>query len=164
MHRFLCDAMLGSLARWLRFFGYDTSYMDPSTDDRSLAERARTEDRWLLTRDRELAALGPRTMFLRTETVEDQLVEVFVRLGVRPSVGLERARCSECNGELDPVDAGAVANEVPPHVRRTASRFSRCRGCGRVYWPGSHGHRILDTMKRVAARVPDGSGAGHDVE
>ena len=70
MPRFLCDAMLGSLARWLRFFGFDAAYMDPSTDDRRLAERASTEDRWLLTRDRELASIGPRTMLLRSGAVE----------------------------------------------------------------------------------------------
>jgi uncharacterized protein with PIN domain len=153
MPRFLCDAMLGSLARWLRFFGYDAEYMDPSTEDRLLAERARSESRWLLTRDRELAAIGPRTILLRSEGVEEQLVEVFGRLGVRPKVGLGRARCGECNGELEPADAGAVAPDVPPYVLRTAERFKRCRGCGRVYWPGSHGDRILAAMDRVAARL-----------
>jgi uncharacterized protein with PIN domain len=164
MARFLCDAMLGSLARWLRFFGYDAEYMDPSTDDRQLAERARAEDRWLLTRDRDLAAIGPRTMLLRSEAVEDQLVEVFGRLGVRPWIGLDHARCAECNGELEPADAGTVARDVPPYVLRTADHFSRCRGCGRVYWPGSHGNRIIAMMGRVAARVPDPHGTGHDGE
>jgi uncharacterized protein with PIN domain len=156
--------MLGSLARWLRFFGYDAAYMDPSTEDRRLADRARSEGRWLLTRDRGLAAVGPRTMLLRSEAVEDQLVEVFERLGVRPEVGLERARCGECNGELEPADAGKVARDVPPYVLRTATRFKRCRGCGRVYWPGSHGDRILATMGRVAARLPGRGTSGTDQE
>lgn len=154
MPRFLCDAMLGSLARWLRFFGYDAAYMDPSVEDGLLADRARSEDRWLLTRDRELAAKGPRTMLLRSETVEDQLVEVFDRLGVRPRVSLDRARCGECNGELVPADVETVARDVPPYVLQTAERFTRCRECGRVYWRGSHGDRILARMSRVAARLP----------
>ncbi len=46
---FLCDAMLGSLARWLRFFGFDTTYLDPGVPDRVLADLARSEERWLLT-------------------------------------------------------------------------------------------------------------------
>jgi hypothetical protein len=96
--------------------------------------------------------------------VEDQLVEVFERLGVRPEVGLERARCGECNGELEPADAGKVARDVPPYVLRTATRFKRCRGCGRVYWPGSHGDRILATMGRVAARLPGRGTSGTDQE
>jgi uncharacterized protein with PIN domain len=152
--------MLGSLARWLRFFGYDAEYMDPSTEDHRVAERARSEGRWLLTRDRELAAVGPRSMLLRSETVEDQLVEVFERLGVRPRVSLDRARCGECNGELDPADRDAVTRDVPPYVFRTAERFNRCRGCGRVYWPGSHSDRILATMGRIAARLPSRNTSG----
>ena len=150
--------MLGSLARWLRFFGYDAVYMDPSSADRQLVERARSEERWLLTRDRELAAIGPRTVLLRSEELEDQLVEVFERLGVLPRAGLDSARCAECNGELVPADARSVARDVPPYVLRTAARFKRCRGCGRVYWPGSHSDRILNTMRRVVARLPTSEG------
>ena len=30
--RFLCDHMLGSLARWLRFLGYDTLYPEAMDD------------------------------------------------------------------------------------------------------------------------------------
>jgi uncharacterized protein with PIN domain len=153
MHRFLCDAMLGSLARWLRFFGYDAEFMDPSVADDEVANRARDEGRWLLTRDRELAAVGPRSVLIRAGDLESQLVEVFGRLGLRPEVELQRARCGECNGELHSVAAEEVAAVVPPYVLRTAERFSRCAGCGRVYWPGSHSERILETMERVAKAV-----------
>ena len=38
--KLLCDQMLGSLARWLRFMGYDTAYPEPGPD-RTLIERAR---------------------------------------------------------------------------------------------------------------------------
>jgi len=30
--KLLCDHMLGSLARWLRFMGYDTAYPEPGPD------------------------------------------------------------------------------------------------------------------------------------
>jgi uncharacterized protein with PIN domain len=141
--------MLGSLARWLRFFGYDAEFGDPSHDDSHLADRARDEGRWLLTRDRGLASLGPRTVLIRADELEGQLVEVFLRLDLRPESGLDRARCGECNGELEPVEADQVAGVVPPYVFRTAERFKRCNGCGRVYWPGSHSGRILETMQAV---------------
>ena len=32
VQRFMADEMLGSLARWLRVLGYDTSYQRGSTD------------------------------------------------------------------------------------------------------------------------------------
>jgi uncharacterized protein with PIN domain len=151
--RFLCDAMLGSLARWLRFFGFDTVFHEPGREDRLLAEQARAEDRWLLTRDRELASAGPRTMLIRADELEDQLIEVFGRLDLRPDATLENARCSECNGELVDVTREDVAEVAPPHVLATAPRFRRCTSCGRVYWPGSHGDRILERMESVISRL-----------
>jgi uncharacterized protein with PIN domain len=151
--RFLCDAMLGSLARWLRFFSFDSVYLEPGPEDRVLAERARAEGRWLLTRDRELASAGPRTMLVRADDLEDQLIEVFGRLGLRPDATLENARCGECNGELIDVLREEVSDVVPPHVLATSSRFRRCTGCRRVYWPGSHGDKILACMKRVTERL-----------
>ncbi len=148
MPRFVCDAMLGTLARWLRLFGYDTLFLGP-VEDRVVAKRAAAEERWLLTRDRELAAVGPRTLLVRAEDLEEQLREVFARLELAPAAGLAGSRCAECNGELEAVEPEEVAAQVPPHVRRTAGRFRRCRGCGRVYWPGSHSGRIVARMHRV---------------
>jgi uncharacterized protein with PIN domain len=142
--------MLGSLARWLRFFGYDTVFLEPGPEDRVLADRARKEGRWLLTRDRELASAGPRTMLVRADELDDQLCEVFERLELRPEPTLDAARCGECNGELVDVSRDEVAEVTPPHVLATAPRFRRCSDCGRVYWPGSHGERILDRMTTIA--------------
>jgi uncharacterized protein with PIN domain len=157
-HRFLCDAMLGSLARWLRFFGYDAVFLEPGPEDRLLAEMARSEGRWLLTRDRELASAGPRTMLIRSEGLDDQLVEVFKRLGLRPEATLDHARCGECNGDLADVSRDDVTDVAPPHVLATSPRFRRCTGCRRVYWPGSHGGRILVRMEQVVDRLdPEGS-------
>ena len=153
--RFLCDAMLGSLARWLRFFGFDSVFLDPGPEDRALADQARAEGRWLLTRDRELASAGPRTMLVRAEDLEGQLIEVFQRLGLRPDPTLENARCGECNGDLEEVTREEVDDVAPPHVLATAPRFRRCSGCRRVYWPGSHGDRILERMEAVVRRLND---------
>ena len=52
--KFLCDEMLANLARWLRAAGYDTLLAQQRASDRALLEQARTEDRWLLTRDHKL--------------------------------------------------------------------------------------------------------------
>jgi uncharacterized protein with PIN domain len=153
VHRFLCDAMLGSLARWLRFFGYDAAFLGPDKDDSEVAEQARVEQRWLLTRDRELAATGPRTLLIREEDVEPQLVEVFSRLGLRPDADLGGSRCSECNGELEVVDRSTLSDDVPPYVLATADRFRRCAGCGRIYWPGTHTDRIVKTMESIVERL-----------
>jgi uncharacterized protein with PIN domain len=151
--RFLCDAMLGSLARWLRFFGFDSVFLEPGLEDRVLEQQARNEGRWLLTRDRRLASAGPRTMLVRAEDLDDQLIEVFGRLNLRPQATLEHARCSECNGELVDVLREEVPDVVPPHVLATSPRFRRCTGCRRVYWPGSHSDKILARMSDISARI-----------
>ena len=145
--------MLGSLARWLRFFGFDSVFLEPGPEDRVLAEQARNEGRWLLTRDRELASTGPRTMLVRADDLENQLIEIFVRLGLRPDATLNFARCSECNGELLDVAREEVAEVAPPHVLATASRFRRCTVCRRVYWPGSHTHKILQRMETIVSML-----------
>ncbi|MGH8103312.1 MAG: Mut7-C RNAse domain-containing protein, partial [bacterium] len=46
--KFVCDRNLGSLARWLRILGFDTSYPD-LPDDESLADLAASQSRILLT-------------------------------------------------------------------------------------------------------------------
>src|SRR6266487_1748443 len=84
--KLLCDHMLGSLARWLRFMGYDTAYPEPGPD-RTLIERARAEDRILLTRDKELATRVPGSVAVRSDVLEEQIREVAARLALQRTPG-----------------------------------------------------------------------------
>lgn len=134
--RLLADGMLGRLARWLRLLGYDTAY-EANADDLDLARRARAEGRVLLTRDRALAGRrGLRTLLIASERLEEQVHQVRQALGPPPSPAL--SRCSLCNLPLTPVEPEEIADQVPPYVLQTQERFSRCPGCGRVYWAGTH--------------------------
>jgi len=155
MPRFIADAMLGTLARWLRFFGYDCLFVE--LPDEQVLSRARAESRWLLTRDRALASRGPRTVLVQAEELDDQVAEVISRLNLVPEPTLERARCGACNGLLEPAASEVVAPLVPSHVAATATRFRRCTECGRIYWSGSHTHRIVARMERMLAAA---TGAG----
>ena len=147
--RFLCDAMLGSLARWLRLCGYDCLYLGTEPEDAELARIAEVENRWLLTRDRELAAAGPKTQMVDSGILEAQLAEVLHRHELPPPEDLEHSRCSDCNGVLEEVTTDDVAGLVPPYVLSTAERFRRCDDCERVYWPGTHGEQIHVRFARV---------------
>ena len=151
--RFLCDAMLGGLAKWLRAAGYDTYYAREGTDvsDRSLTQKALEEGRVLLTSDAGFLERKPvrdgSVGFLMVPylPLEEQLKLVVGRFALsrRPS------RCMECNGELEVVAPGAVANRVPPGVARDQEEFLLCGGCGRVFWHGSHWGRISGRLDRV---------------
>ncbi len=151
--RFLCDAMLGGLAKWLRAAGYDTYYAREGTDtsDRSLTQKALEEGRALLTDDRGFLERKPvRDGRITLLVVPHMPVEDQLRLVAR-SFNLERrpSRCMECNGELEIVPPGAVAGRVPPKVAGEHEKFFRCLGCGRVFWYGSHWERIGGRVERV---------------
>ena len=54
--------MLGSLAKWLRIFGYDTLYPDMTTDDNEVLNIARNQKRLLISRDKELLIRGKKLL------------------------------------------------------------------------------------------------------
>jgi hypothetical protein len=147
--RFVCDAMLGSLARWLRFAGFDVLY-DPAAADPELAARARAEGRWLLTRDRALASsAGPRVLLVRADRLVGQAAELRERLGLRGCPERFFSRCAACNGALAELPRVAVAGRVPPFVEASAASFRGCASCGRIYWAGTHVGRIAARLRSL---------------
>jgi len=149
MRRFVADAMLGRLARWLRALGYDTVY-DASADDRALVDLANNEHRILLTRDRQLLRdLRPRqALEIRSDVPLDQLSEVVRALALPAPNDLFR-RCLVCNTLLDDVTPAEAVALVPPAPRALPGPVRRCATCGRVYWPGSHVRRMTRALTSV---------------
>jgi uncharacterized protein len=143
--KFLADAMLGRLARWLRVLGFDTTY-DALAPDHELVRRAREEERVLLTRDRHLLReLRPsRTLEIHSEVPLEQLREVVDSLHL-PAPAELFTRCLLCNTELLRVPDEEHQAVLPPLARGREGPVRRCPDCGRVYWLGSHARR----MRRV---------------
>lgn len=141
--KLLCDHMLGTLAKWLRFMGYDTAYPGP-LDDTELLAAAEREDRVLLTRDKELATRSPRAVRIRSDVLEEQIREVASALDLRVVDPL--SRCSLCNAVLVPVAIEAVADLIPAGVRSTQKEFWQCPSCHRVYWQGSHWTKMVERL------------------
>jgi uncharacterized protein with PIN domain len=141
--------MLGSLARWLRFSGFDVTF-DPGAGGRRTAAHALHEGRWLLTCDVTTAShAGPRVLLLKGSRVAEQVAEVTGRLGVVADPARYFTRCSRCNAVLRDVDPAEAADRVPPFVAAHVSRFRGCAGCGRVYWPGTHHERIAARLREL---------------
>lgn len=146
--------MLGTLARWLRFAGFDTFY-DPTLADEELADLAGREGRWLLTRDRPLASRsGPRCVLIRADQLLGQATELRMRLDLFVDPERFMSRCSRCNGALAEIDAGRVAARVPPFVAAHATRFSTCSRCGKIYWSGTHPERIAARLRELFLTPP----------
>ena len=145
--KFLCDHMLGTLARWLRFLGYDTAYPEvlDDTDVKGLASR---EGRTLLTRDRELSSRVADALFVESDDPDVQLVQVVRAFHLTAEGAL--SRCSVCNVPIDPVAKDAAKEHVPQGVYDRHREFWRCRQCDRYYWPGSHFDRVTKKLQEVA--------------
>jgi uncharacterized protein len=150
--RWIADEMVGRLARYLRFVGYDTEYARGATDD-EIAARARAEGRVVLTRDRLLARRSPGAILLTSTGIEGQWREM--RASV-PDLATEPrfARCTECNGPLAP-DSGARRgpgdDRMPPEVRSGGQPRFRCARCGHLYWEGTHSRAVRERLARWSA-------------
>jgi len=140
--RFVVDAHLGKLARYLRMLGFDTAYQRhfeaPEIIERSLAEQ-----RIILTRSPELLKQNRVThgYWVRHEEPLDQLPEVLAELDLSGRLK-PFTRCMECNGRIEGVAKADIADRVEPPVLRRFSEFRQCRDCGKIYWKGSHHERM----------------------
>lgn len=146
IERFVADAMLGRLVRWLRFLGYDTIY-NVSWDDAYLVRLARAEDRVLLTRDRELAMrCGAFIILLSSERVNEQLAQLQRELFINRE---HSPRCPICNSPLQLVNKEEVWDKVPLYTFVNNVTFSHCPSCGRYYWPGTQWQLIRDSLDKT---------------
>lgn len=145
--RFVADAMLGRLARWLRMMGYDVVFLG-NAEDIELLRVARSEGRLLLTRDRHLARRAGRLgVFVESQRLQDQLRELAARgLITGP---LETTRCPLCNAVLQELPREAARGRVPPYVYQTQQEFYVCPVCDRVYWAGTHWQNVQATWQAL---------------
>ncbi|HEV2642947.1 MAG TPA: Mut7-C RNAse domain-containing protein [Candidatus Elarobacter sp.] len=145
--RFVADAMLGRLARWLRVLGFDTVY-DPPMHDTELVALASSEQRILLTRDRHLLReLRPQhALEIRTDAPLQQLRDVIEALDLIAPAELF-TRCLVCNTPLSDVGDAEIEALVPPATRELPGPIRRCPNCARVYWPGSHVRRMRRALE-----------------
>ena len=146
--KFLADAMLGRLARWLRILGYDAEYFPGEDDD--LLRQALREGRVLLTRDTHLLQRRglPPHLFIESDHVMEQLRQVVRALHLKPTVPPAH-RCCCCNTELEPRDRTQVVGLVPEFVWSHHDEFWACRSCRRIYWAGTHRMRMQEAIKAL---------------
>jgi hypothetical protein len=147
--RFAADVHLGKLARLLRMMGFDTAYGNNLADD-VIVSAALAEKRIVLTRDRGLLKRRAVThgYFVRSLAPREQLAEVLTRFDITAHVRMF-GRCMSCNAVLSRVSKISVLDHLPPAVAEMCSEFSRCQGCGKVFWRGTH----WESMKKLAAEV-----------
>lgn len=152
--KFLCDQMLGTLAKWLRFFGFDTFYADAEIDDDALLDIAKREGRVIVTRDKQLITMGNKrdlqVVEITSTDLDEQLHYVLRNVEIDETTVL--SRCSLCNTVLDEIEKSNVKNKVPEKVFENNEKFWFCPKCDKIYWMGSHYDKIIskiDTIKKL---------------
>ena len=152
--RFICDNMLGKLARYLRLLGFDTLY-SPDHNHNRLFLAARS-GRILLTTEthirRVLAGHGLSIPFIRitTHIPNEQLQEIINKLPeLKLNPSLFFTRCSLCNGILQPVAKETIKDKIPPKIYQRLNIFHQCSDCGKIYWHGTHTEKLLKLFKSL---------------
>lgn len=152
--RFLCDEMLGRLARYLRAAGYDTALASGGAPDQVWLAVAQREHRILLTCDRAIAARSGRAhvLALRQGSLDEQATALSEGLAIdwlwRPFT-----RCLVDNTCLLPA-GDDLQPQVPVALRGRALRS--CPRCGRLYWAGSHHRRMRARLASWHSGSPGG--------
>lgn len=150
--RFIADAHLGRLAKYLRMLGFDTLYESRYTDAQ-IARISAEEERIVLTRDRALLMHKSitRGCYVRATRPRQQLEEILSRLDLCRALA-PFSRCLRCNRELGPVAKDAIRDRLPPRAGEFYHRFWICDRCGRVYWEGSHWRRMQSLVGQLLPR------------
>ncbi len=151
--RFLCDASLGGLARWLRAAGYEAS-LAPDVPGHRLPEEALLHGLVLLTTDTEVferrVATDGSLSFVwlpSPVTVQEKLGLVLRDL----ALGLREPRCMACGGSLVARTKESVNERIPPRTARWKDEYFVCTLCDRLFWQGTHWERIVPALSAAVA-------------
>ena len=148
--RFICDVMLGTLAKKLRMLGIDTSYHNDITEA-SLIAAALKENRIVLTRKTAFAISNKAVpvLFILDNNPKNQLRQTVSHFKITKKMISPFSRCISCNKELSPLEKDLAEGKVADYVFNTMDTFTTCHSCEKIYWPGTH----LQNMKRLINNI-----------
>ena len=136
--KFVIDANLGRLTRYLRLLGFDCLYRN-DYDDETVAKIASKKHRIVLTRDRTLLQRKIIThgYFVREVNPKLQVKEVLKRFDLY-RLTAPFTRCTRCNGRLEQVEKQEIEHHLEPLTKKYYNNFLVCFDCQQIYWQGSH--------------------------
>jgi uncharacterized protein with PIN domain len=149
MNKFYADSMLGKLARFLRFLGYDTLYRSEESVEKML-ETSIEDNRIVLSKSKDIVnkcnKLSIKSFFMSANEIEYQLRVLHNVLHLEMSTPPLNTRCSMCNNELIEKNKEEIINLIPKRTASHHDRFWQCSACGKIYWIGSHWKDIEKTI------------------
>lgn len=153
---FVCDDMLGRLAKGLRMVGYFAHYFR-KIDDARLVELTKKAGHVLLTRDTLILPrrnLGPH-LFVKSDFHNEQLDQVVRDLRLPMDKGRAFTICLECNVQLGHLEPENARGLVPPYVFSSQESFARCPYCRRIYWQATHRSRMDENVAALFSKGGD---------
>jgi uncharacterized protein with PIN domain len=150
--KFLCDQMFGTLAKWLRIYGFDAFYATNELNDLDIIEISKKENRILLTRDRKLIPIAKRenieTIEIKTTDINEQISIVLMNFKVDKNKIL--SRCILCNTDVEDIKKEEIAGKVPDRIFEGNDKFWFCKKCNKIYWKGSHYEKMFEKINDLS--------------
>jgi uncharacterized protein len=152
--KFLCDAGLGGLSRWLRAVGYE-SIWKPQLDDAAIIREAERIGATLITTDTMMMERGvlrdgllPAVCVPSSLTCSEQLGVLLRELGLKQ----REPRCMTCGGELRRVAKENVASRIPPRTALWLDDYFVCAQCHQLFWHGTHWRKISHELDKLMSQ------------
>jgi len=143
--------MLGTLAKWLRIYGFDTLYANRDLDDSELIAISRKENRILITRDKKLFQIARRenlkTIEIKTIDIDEQISRAIANREIDQSKVL--SRCILCNTPVEEIKKNDIKGKVPKKVFDNNETFWFCPKCSKIYWRGSHYENMVEKINHI---------------
>jgi hypothetical protein len=152
--KFITDATLGKLAKWLRILGYDTNVY-PKEAGRAMLRLAQTEGRIVLTRRGDMIErqFSGRLHLLKQTDLAAQLQEIIKEYLLKPKKENLFGICVRCNKTLVSIEEEKVRDLVPPYVYQHCKRFNQCPNCQNIYWEGTHQRNSLQFLQKNKIKI-----------
>lgn len=140
MKKLIADGTMGGFVKLMRIMGFDVEFVNTKNFD-EVIKKAKREKRIIVTRRRKaLSELSEdvEIISIAENYPQDQVRKVLELTELKPEPEMFLSRCLVCNQELENIKKEEVKDLVPPYVFKTQNEFSKCPGCGRIYWAGTH--------------------------
>jgi len=150
---FLVDSMLGNIARKLQLLGYDSKYYS-DIDDFELIEKAKHEQRAIISKDRDLIARtkkqGITSVYVTKEDEIEQFLEILEHIPLElDTISGETARCTKCNSPTSQIEKSKVVDKIPEKVLEFNDKFWNCDNCKQIYWEGTHIKKLQEFLEKI---------------
>ena len=152
--KFITDATLAGLAKWLRLLGFDTIVYG-SEAGRPMMRQAQSQGRILLTRRRDMRERQfAGDLFLVPEASTGQQLSLVIRkYSLKINSQKMHRICLICNQRLHPIGREDVRNLVPAFVFENCEQYQQCDCCGKIYWLGSHVQNALQFLEKNNIKI-----------